>query len=270
MPQPHRRDGPVWDPRSHSPIWYFAYGSNMSSRTMCRRNLHPLATAAVTCPSHHLTFDVFGMPFSEPSMASISLLPDHGTKRIRLSTGPSDESIEVPCVAGAAYLLSPQEFRSLIISEGSGIAYRLEKVHLERLHCESKTDRWIEGVAFVAKWPLRPHPLPSARYADLLLEGARELDLPKAYLNFLEEHPRYEGAAQTWLGGSWVFAWIWRPFLGRVVRMKYWWVNEEGNCPRWIAWLVVSLYRLMWWYHDVVHASVFVPGDGGKILESVE
>ncbi|RBR09786.1 hypothetical protein FVER53590_13317 [Fusarium verticillioides] len=52
-------------------VWYFAFGSNMASTTMERRQLSPRDSRPVLVPSHVLCFDVFGVPYMEPAMAGI-------------------------------------------------------------------------------------------------------------------------------------------------------------------------------------------------------
>lgn len=53
--------------------------------------------------------------------------------------------------------------------------------------------------------------------------------------------------------------------LKQVVKLTKWNVDDNGNCPGWVASLIIFLYESMWVYHDHVHRKVFAGGDGGKL-----
>lgn len=135
-------------------VWYFAYGSNMSKSTLLRRNLTPLASKVVCIPNHILCFEIFGVPYSEPSMASI---------RVR-----DDEPDSVPPVHGIAYLLSGEEYQRMIISEGAGVAYEDLELRARTVEAGSVGDAVAEAEITVrtltARFPFRPEAIPSARY----------------------------------------------------------------------------------------------------------
>ena len=142
-------------------IWYFAYGSNMRASVMENRGVKILAKERAVILSHVLRFDIFGVPYSEPAMASIApieSLPSNQTK------------ILPPPVHGVAYLVSHSDYVRLLVSEGAGTAY--EEVELEaQLLDRSKDDveteaRVIPVKTLVARYPFRQSapPRPSARY----------------------------------------------------------------------------------------------------------
>lgn len=102
--------GYVPSPHSEN-IWYFAYGSNMSSsKFIGGRGIHPLDVARVRLPCWTMTMEIPGLPYSEPAFSSIR---------------PSEDATDstVPDVIGVAYLISPDQYRRVIASEGGGIAY---------------------------------------------------------------------------------------------------------------------------------------------------
>lgn len=173
-------------------VWYFAYGSNMKSAVMERRGMRPLAVQRLVVPTHVLTFDIFGVPYSEPAMASIAergtAVPVRGggiggggggidaSARNNRSQGSDSEHSgqsnnkcpdeHPPPVHGIGYLLSADDFKSLVISEGAGTAYSEIELQARRLdggkgegEGESLTVRTL-----VSRFPFRPNPLPSARY----------------------------------------------------------------------------------------------------------
>ena len=76
---------------------------------MAKRSLKPLATERFVVPTHELTFDVFGVPYSEPAMASI---------KIRSTCAKYRHAVH-----GVAYRLSKTDYTQLVVSEGAGVAY---------------------------------------------------------------------------------------------------------------------------------------------------
>lgn len=104
------------------------------------------------------------------------------------------------------------------------------------------------------------------REQNLFLHGARENSFPPEYIDYLESFPRYaklDGPDRTY--GQLVFDLGWRPFLKRLVRLTTWRVDEDGNCPAFIALIIVWAYRIMWLYHDYIHRHILGRGDGGKL-----
>lgn len=156
---------PIWKiaAQEEEHIWYLGYGSNMKASSMKGRNITPLATRIVNVPTHYVTFDVFGIPYSEPCYASIEEFPNGGTGKHQLLHG--DTQIPVPSLCGIAHLLTAVEFHQLLVTEGSGVVYDIVKLQAYQLDEAHK----VSGDSFAvytlkAKWPLRPNATPSARY----------------------------------------------------------------------------------------------------------
>lgn len=137
--------------------WYFAYGSNMRSSVMQGRGLTILAAEMVKIPSHQLSFDVFGIPYSEPAMASICLA---GSQRRPPEQGSN------PPVHGMAFLLSQADYVRLLVSEGAGTAYEDVELDATSFEAVGVVDRTIQVHTLVARYPFRADfpPRPSARY----------------------------------------------------------------------------------------------------------
>lgn len=138
---------------------------------MISRGITPLAYKVVQAPRHYVTFDIFGIPYSEPSYASIAEFPQHGAGAVKLCSG-SLETL-VPPACGVAYLLSPTDYHRLLVTEGSGVVYELVDVQVNVLD-PAPTEQLKTLVAFTlrAKHRLRPNGAPSARY---LVSGAGSL-----------------------------------------------------------------------------------------------
>ncbi|TFB01503.1 Nonribosomal peptide synthetase 10 [Trichoderma ghanense] len=258
---------PIWKIAAQQDefVWYLGYGSNMKASAMKDRKITPLATKIVNVPTHYVTFDVFGIPYSEPCYASIEELPNGGTGKLQLVHG--DQQMPVPSLCGLAHLLTTIEFHQLLVTEGSGVVYDIVKLQAYEIDESHKiSSEPFDVYTLKAKWPLRPNGTPSARYVNLFLHGAIENNLPSEYIQYLESFPRYlklEGRDRTY--GQLVFDAGWRPFLKRLVRLTTWRVDGDGNCPAFIALIIVWAYRVMWLYHDYVHQYMLGAGDGGKI-----
>ncbi|KID94789.1 Glik, partial [Metarhizium majus ARSEF 297] len=88
------------------PAWYFGYGANMAASVFIeRRKIRPLRTEVAYMPSHALCFNVLGIPYVDPGNGGIRpLCPE--------TTDPT------ACVHGVAYLLTPDDLKKVVLSEG--------------------------------------------------------------------------------------------------------------------------------------------------------
>jgi gliotoxin/aspirochlorine biosynthesis gamma-glutamylcyclotransferase len=148
---------------SDKPLWYLGYGSNMTVGSMEGRNVAIQATKVVNVPTHYVTFDIFGIPYSEPCYASIEEFPSGGNGKIQLDHGPN--SFQVPSLCGVVYLLTASDFHRLLVTEGAGVVYDVVEVQAYELDNERKrTGEPLTAYTLKAKWPQRPNGTPSARY----------------------------------------------------------------------------------------------------------
>lgn len=145
------------------PVWYFGYGSNMKASSMADRKITTLNTKVVTVPTHYVTFDIFGIPYSEPSYASLEQFPDGGNGKLELVHRGNRTQVLPAC--GVAHLLSPDDFHRLLVTEGSGVVYTMVEVQAYELGPNGKPIATPFPVhTLKAKWPQRPNGTPSARY----------------------------------------------------------------------------------------------------------
>ena len=160
---------------------YFAYGSNVNTKTMKgTRGITPSAAYPAVLPGYELVFNVPGLPFIEPAFASVR----------RVVTGKTDDAPSrfarfATETHGVAYVVTDEQWRTILRTETS---YVREDVTLERFLPASTrvdgdappatpqkifattlvfADADVGGVAL----------LPSARYLGLLREGADEWGL---------------------------------------------------------------------------------------------
>ncbi|KAM0255919.1 hypothetical protein ACHAQJ_005320 [Trichoderma viride] len=155
---------PIWKIAAQEEefIWYLGYGSNMKASSMRDRKVTPLATRIVNVPTHYVTFDIFGIPYSEPSYASIEEFPSGGSRNLQLIH--ADTARPVPSLCGIAHLLTTAEFHRLLVTEGSGVVYDVVKLQAYQLDGGRETYESFTVYALKSKWPRRPNGTPSARY----------------------------------------------------------------------------------------------------------
>lgn len=158
---------PLWKVAAHDvdkPLWYLGYGSNMRSASMAGRNVTPLATKVVTVPTHYVTFDVFGIPYTEPCYASIEQFPDGESGQLHL-VHRGEAPVTVPPLCGIAHHLTSSDFHRLLVTEGSGVVYDVVEVDAYELDDRGRaTGASFPAYTLKAKFPQRPSGIPSARY----------------------------------------------------------------------------------------------------------
>ncbi len=145
-----------------STLWYFAYGSNMSGSIFLeRRQMRPLATRRGCLEGHRLCFDLPVGP-GERAVANI-----------RRHAGSS--------VWGVLYLLSAEEFDRLDRTEGVHRGFYARAA----VDVTADGDERIPAFTYLSRSSVEGRK-PSARYRGLLLEGAKQHQLPAEYVRELE------------------------------------------------------------------------------------
>ncbi|KAF2729069.1 hypothetical protein EJ04DRAFT_516215, partial [Polyplosphaeria fusca] len=243
-------------------LWYFAYGSNMSSAKFTgSRGIVPLKSKLVRIPGWVLTMEIPGVPYAEPSFSAIRRRED------------SEAEQGQPDVAGVAYLITLAQYQKVVASEGGGIAYNdvlLDGVSVEdeeRTQCLGGS-RGLGGLqlrtlaAAMTRWP---QPTPSGRYMTLLRDGAHEIGLPSAYQTYLADIPVLDPfpSARTRLGAK-VFLAIWGPIFSALEKLTKFNLRRDGTSPLWVIFVVRNTILVMWAVHDYIFAPLFGRGDGLK------
>jgi cation transport regulator ChaC len=143
-------------------LWYFAYGSNMQRATfVTRRGMRPQRSVAARLPGYRLTFD---LPVGPGERGVANLVADSAAT-----------------THGVLHLITSQEFAVLDRTEGVGNGY-YGRVAVRAIVCDA---RHVDSWTYVSSHGVLGRK-PSARYMGLLLDGAREHDLPAAYIRELE------------------------------------------------------------------------------------
>ena len=149
-------------------VRYFAFGSNMASSVLQgRRGLRPvLPPVGGIVRGHELRFTVPGVPFVEPSFASLERSP----------------RADAVC-HGVLYSLTVADWLRLCASEGVPTGYRVVTVPVERY------DGGVVSAYSLTAGLLRsPVDLPpSPRYLGLLQDGAEQVGLRPEWQQKLRE-----------------------------------------------------------------------------------
>jgi cation transport regulator ChaC len=151
-----------WRGGERGGIWYFAYGSNMSEAIFCaRRGMRPLATTGARLDGYQLHFN---LPIGRGERGVANVEPAVGARTY-----------------GVAYLLTRADLDRLDHTEGVHFgAYR-------RIPVEVVTEDGTPVTAITYRsWRTDATRKPSARYRQLLLDGARAHGLPPEYVRDLE------------------------------------------------------------------------------------
>ncbi|KAI0114670.1 hypothetical protein F4776DRAFT_325542 [Hypoxylon sp. NC0597] len=245
-------------------IWYLAYGSNLSSSKFVHdRGIVPLDTVVVSVPDFTLSMESAGVPYQEPSFASIRPLNKNA-------------HLKEKGLLGTAYLVTPQQYSHIIASEGGGIAYKEVLVEIDPVEKPSgikvpnedhSCGMHMTGRTLVSVMVRQPAPRPSRRYMNLIIDGASESNYPTDYQNYLKALPSYEPPTRgsTRIGAT-LFLSIWVPIMmlmEKITKIAILWNGDEaGNAPHFVIWLVRITVMSMWWHHDHIHAPVWGRGDG--------
>ncbi|KAH8888280.1 hypothetical protein GQ53DRAFT_749209 [Thozetella sp. PMI_491] len=237
-------------------VWYFAYGSNMSSTKFAGdRGIVALSTVAARVPRWRLGFLVPGLPYAEPAFGAIEPIPDDGTELASAA----------PTVQGVLYLITRSQYVQVLASEGGGTAYRAIHVLAEPLS-EDNRRRFgarIQAFSLQAHLLRKPAGLASLRYMNLILEGAQEAGLTSKYQAYLQRRPVYL-APETGRSavGATVFLRLFGPVMGALERLTKSQIQSDGLAPLWVVLVVRYTVLALWAIHDIIFAPIFGRGDG--------
>ena len=267
-------------------ILYLAYGSNLSAETFKgARGIQPLSAVNVHVPSLDLTFDLSGIPYTEPCFANTRYRDEN-----RSPPPPSANDYHKDRwhkgLIGVVYEVTPEDYRTIIATEGGGVSYQDVVVPCYALPSGRKTvDPIPSGAPFKAHTLLQPRdsdslpqgttggkiqrPDPSyaqasARYLKLITDGAEEHDLPAEYLTYLYDIRPYTITTFRQRVGQAVFLALWGPILGLIFGLSKVFADEEGKIPGWLATMFAWVFWAVWGSYDVGFKNVF--GDGERTI----
>ncbi|PVI02652.1 hypothetical protein DM02DRAFT_701132 [Periconia macrospinosa] len=237
-------------------LWYFAYGSNMSTAKFTgSRGIVPLDKTLVRLPGWMLAMQIPGLPYSEPAFSSISPQPV-----------AKPETSMNPDVVGVAYLITEDQYNHVIGSEGGGTAYNDISLLGRIIGEEAKGGNGSMEIpvrTLGTAMKRQPCPVPSARYMDLLISGGREACLPPDYQQYLLSMSVYEPPKSNWTKlGALVFLTIWGPVMQMLEKLTLKSIGRDGHAQWHVIYLVRFVMCIIWASHDYLFAPLFGRGDG--------
>ncbi|KAI9842464.1 MAG: hypothetical protein M1837_007133 [Sclerophora amabilis] len=282
-------------------VLYLAYGSNLATETFGgRRGIKPLSQVNVVVPELRLTFDLPGIPYSEPCFANTnrrhhaSTEPKHSEKASLIlgdnAPGYHKDRWKKGLV-GVVYEVTKEDFAIIIATEGGGAAYQdvlvtcyplsespIVPEHPDTQPFEAHTLLAPETDPSVGRTGAdgggrvqRPDPSyaqPSARYLKLIRDGAEEHNLPSEYTSYLcDIRPFTITQNRQWLGQFILLA-VWLPILLTIFGAGALFKDKEGKSPAWFVKFSAAVFRAIWASYDGFFKKLF--GEGERTIQPEE
>jgi hypothetical protein len=141
------------------PVYYFAYGANMSNEILQRRRgLRPLSFEPARLDGWKMVFEQPGLRYIEPVFSTLIEAPEN-------------------CVQGVLYRLSNADIERLNRTEGAGYV-------LINLVVTGNTSHCVEAFTYISSENCTDQK-PSRTYLRKLIRGAMEHSLPEPYIEQL-------------------------------------------------------------------------------------
>jgi len=277
-------------------ILYLAYGSNLSAETFKGvRGIKPLSSINVQVPILDLTFDLPGIPYSEPCFANTRYRKPPPPLSSHQYSSPSqedryneDEYYKTRWekgLVGVVYEVTPSDYAIIIATEGGGASYHDILVPCYAIPKGTKIlDPNPKTLAFKAHTLFSPQaesppiyeekgivtrPDPnyaqaSARYLKLITNGAEEHDLPADYQSYLSNLHPYTITTRKQILGKILFLAIWAPIIAALLGLSKFFADEKGRIPKWLVVGLGRVFSRMWRSYDGVFRGVF--GDGERTM----
>lgn len=266
---------------ARSTVLYLAYGSNLCAETFQGvRGIKPLSQMNVLVPSLRLTFDLPGVPYSEPCFANsgVGATSDNGHyHKDRWQKG----------LVGVVYEVTKADYAIIIATEGGGASYQDIVVDCYEIPQGTsiidpkpstpalKTHTLFSPMSAPGSPPpksggrvSRPDPgyaQPSARYLKLITDGAAEHDMPLEYREFLAGLRPYTVTTQRQRIGQFIFLSVWMPLVLAIFSMSKTFADDKGRIPPWLVEVMAVVFKGMWGSYDLLFKPLF--GDGERTVK---
>lgn len=255
---------------------YLGYGSNLAAETFLgKRGIRPLSQVNVVVPSIHLTFDLPGIPYSEPCFGNCRYRSSD--EKPSPSHPPYHKNAWKKGLVGVVYEVTKEDYAHIIATEGGGSGYTDVLVDCYTLPDDPNEEVALEptGTPFKAHTLYapsnrvhRPDPdyaQPSARYLKLILDGAQEHDLPTEYRHFLANIRTYRATTDGQRLGLFVMLAFWGPVIAIFFTASKIFARPNGRYPAWFARFMQALFTTVWASYDHFFYRLF--GDGERTIE---
>jgi hypothetical protein len=263
-------------------VLYLGYGSNLSAETFRgKRNIKPISQVNVVVPSLSLTFNLAGIPYSEPCFSNVRLRNTSSIDHTYLEPGTEDYHKDrwQKGLVGVVYEVTREDFIHIIATEGGGSGYQDVLVDCYALSGDVTEDvPWKpSGQSFKAHTLFAPasagrpdhsYAQPSARYLKLITDGATEHDLPLEYQAFLQQIRTYRITTTKQQLGSFIFLTVWSPFFLFIFGAAGIFLRPDGTYPKWLATFIRAIFTATWESYDDFFKETF--GDGERTIGDTE
>lgn len=277
---------PLWD-QKHETVLYLAYGSNLCNETFRgARGIRPLSQINVLVPSLRLTFDLPGIPYSEPCFANTARRnPDAHDSKGGVEESDYHKTRWYKGLVGVVYEVTRSDYAHIIATEGGGSAYNDILVDCYALPTSDTIPSSPTSPPFKAHTlfaPVvdeagkqatgrvtRPDPnyaQPSARYLKLITDGAAECHLPTEYQDYLRNIRPYSITSKRQVVGKALFLATWLPFVMLIFALAKSVQDKRGRAPWWFARFSALIFASMWISYDGAYKRLF--GDGERTIRS--
>ncbi|EXJ65337.1 hypothetical protein A1O7_01678 [Cladophialophora yegresii CBS 114405] len=252
-------------------VLYLGYGSNLSAETFRgKRGIRPVSQVNVVVPTLSLTFDLPGIPYTEPCFGNVR----HRDETLQSEDYHKDHWAKG--LVGVVYEVTKEDFAHIIATEGGGSGYEDVLVDCYALSGEPSQDVPMKpaGRPFKAHTLFAPSKLsrpdhsyaqPSARYLKLITDGATEHGLPLEYQAFLHQIRPFRLTTTNQRLGAFVFLSVWSPFLlfliGGAASV---FLQPDGTYPKWFAEFLNAMFKACWASYDYFFKELF--GDGERTI----
>ncbi|KAK5090648.1 hypothetical protein LTR05_000823 [Lithohypha guttulata] len=257
-------------------VLYLGYGSNLAAETFLgKRGIRPLSQINIVAPSIALTFDLPGIPYSEPCFANSRYrdAPSDGEEKPR---PPYHKNAWKKGLVGVVYEVTKQDYAHIIATEGGGAGYHDVVVDCYALDDDPNllVPAQPSGTPFKAhtlyahrEQSLRPNPdyaQPSARYLKLITDGAGEHNLPMEYRHFLSNIRTYHTTTSKQQIGSFIFLAVWGPIFAFFFGSAKMFLDKHGRYPDWMVDYLAAMFTACWASYDRFFLKLF--GDGERTI----
>ncbi len=249
-------------------VLYLGYGSNLSAETFRgKRGIQPVTQVNVVVPTLSLTFDLPGIPYTEPCFGNVRLR-DEGLQQADYHKDHWSKGL-----VGVVYEVTKEDFIHIIATEGGGSGYQNVLVDCYALSGEPSQDVPMKP----ANQPFKAHTLfapsnktrpnhsyaqPSPRYLKLITDGATEHGLPLEYQAFLQQIRTFHITSTKQRLGAFVFLSVWAPlflfFIGGAARI---FLKPDGTYPEWFAKFLNAMFGACWASYDDFFKKTFGEGE---------
>jgi len=301
---PRKTSDPI--SQSKETFFYLAYGSNLCDETFLgKRGVKPLSSTNVVVPELRMTFDLPGIPYTEPCFANsakrdtkgqrepASVAADMSEKAPLLGSGFSaateyNKDKWKKGLVGVVYQVTASDYAHIIATEGGGSSYQDVLVDCYPLEIDQSAPvPWNPNnkpfkahTLFAPAVPVgeeppkdggrfrRPDPSyaqASARYLKLITVGAVERKLPYEYQEYLNSLQPYTITTQKQRLGQFVIGMLWLPFIMFIFSLQRQFSDDKGIAPPWLRRLASAVFRAVWDSYDLFFKALF--GDGERTVD---